>query len=75
MREPERLIVIAGLLDLARHMDVTWVEVEPTAVLRLAIESGLSAYDASYLQVSRVIGAPLLTFDERLRRAAAGASL
>ena len=39
----------------------------------LAIGTGLTAYDASYLWLSRQLGAELVTLDRRLAKAAAGA--
>lgn len=53
-------------------MDITWMRIEPVAVLRLAIETGLTAYDASYLYLAMALGLPLATFDRDLRAAAAG---
>ena len=40
------------------------------AVLALARDSGLTAYDAAYLQLALEIGVPLATLDTRLGRAA-----
>jgi predicted nucleic acid-binding protein len=45
-------------------------DVSRVDVLNLALDRGLSAYDASYLHLALVMGAPLLTFDRRLKRAA-----
>ncbi len=42
-------------------------------VLAIALVEGLSAYDAAYVQIARKLDAPLLTFDERLARAARAA--
>lgn len=53
-------------------LDVRWVDVEFPAVLDLALESGLTTYDASYLYVARTLGIPLVTFDRELRAAAQG---
>ncbi len=50
--------------------DIRWVEPDFGAVLRLALETGLTAYDAAYLQVARSLGLELVTFDNRLRAAA-----
>lgn len=55
-------------------MDVNWVEVEQDAAFLLAIETGLTTYDAAYLWLARALGLPLLTFDAVLEAAAAGAS-
>jgi predicted nucleic acid-binding protein len=35
-------------------------------VVRLGLATGLSAYDASYLWLSRVLGMPLVTLDRKL---------
>jgi predicted nucleic acid-binding protein len=45
------------------------------SILRLGIEHGLSAYDASYLELAMRRGLPLATQDERLMRAAAMAGI
>jgi predicted nucleic acid-binding protein len=39
-------------------------------VLPLARDTGLSAYDASYLELAMRLGLPLATLDEKLKRAA-----
>ena len=44
--------------------------VPPAAVTALAAQHGLSAYDAAYLWLAAELRAPLLTFDQRLARAA-----
>jgi predicted nucleic acid-binding protein len=56
-------------LEIALSMNIHWVEVDHSVVLRAALETGLTAYDASYLYVARVMSLPLVTFDERLRAA------
>jgi len=40
--------------------------VDFSSVLELAIETGLSAYDASYLWLARHLAAPLVTLDRKL---------
>jgi predicted nucleic acid-binding protein len=40
-------------------------------VLSLALETGLTGYDASYLWLARALGAELVTLDERLAAVAA----
>jgi predicted nucleic acid-binding protein len=44
--------------------------VDPIDVVALAEESGLSAYDGSYLWVARRLGAGLITLDRQLAAAA-----
>ena len=60
---------LAANLEDALSTDIHWVEVDHTEVLALALITGLTAYDASYLYVSLLLNAPLATFDEKLRRA------
>ena len=40
-------------------------------VARMANKLGLSAYDASYLWLARILGVELVTLDDRLAKAAA----
>ena len=67
-RHPEEKEGILSLLSLALNLNINWVEVDHGESVRLALEKGLTAYDASYLHVSNALGIPLLTFDEELRR-------
>ena len=69
VRNPERLEALTRALRIGLDMDIQLVDIDHVEVLRLAIETGLSTYDASYLHVARVRGVPLVTFDERLRAA------
>ncbi len=52
-------------------LNIETVDVDLDATLELALATGLSAYDASYLWLSRELGAELITLDEKLARAAA----
>ena len=54
---------------LARSVTIE-VEVSPDELVSAAAETGLSAYDASYLLLARRLAIPLLAFDGPLRRAA-----
>ena len=45
---------------------ISYDPVDFSAVLKLAVDTGLSAYDASYLWLSRHLGAPLVTLDRKL---------
>lgn len=66
LKYPQQRSAIFQALRLGLSLDMRWVEVDQITVVELALEKGLSTYDASYLWVSRLCGAPLLTFDERL---------
>ena len=69
-QHPERIAEIEQSLSDALGMHIQPVDVDHSAVLRLALEKGLTAYDASYLYVARLLDAPLVTFDQRLGAAA-----
>ena len=53
-------------LQIAFTIPINWSEVEHLAVLRLALDTNLTTYDACYLYLARKKGIPLVTFDERL---------
>ena len=65
-RQRERLI---QALRLSLSLDLRRVEVDHEAALRLALETGLTTYDASYLSLARSLGVPLITFDAQLQKA------
>ncbi len=67
---PQQGLTIASDLNVALAIDVALEAVSSSALLPLALETGLTAYDASYLWLARNLGCELLTFDERLARAA-----
>ena len=56
-------------LEVALLMDIRWWDVSHSAVMRLALETGLTTYDSCYLYLSKLLGAELATFDEELGRA------
>lgn len=55
-------------LEIGLSMDIEWVAVDHVAVVRLALETGLTSYDATYLWLARALDLPLLTFDVELLR-------
>ena len=71
-REPTfRDLIIAGLRKRADFR----IELQPVdwlQTLELALQTGLSGYDASYLWLSRRLHAPLVTLDGKLHRASVG---
>ncbi len=70
-QEPESETAIRIGLSRLSHLAIELLPIDIDAVASLAIETGLSAYDASYLWLSRTQNAELATFDKRLMRAAA----
>lgn len=68
-RPAERRLLVDRL---ARVVDlgISEVSVDAVEVATLALESSLTAYDAAYLWVARSIGAPLISLDADLVRAA-----
>jgi predicted nucleic acid-binding protein len=70
-RHPEQALGIVAGLSLALTMNVNLRPVPTAELFLLAMESGLSAYDAAYLWLKRNLSCPLVTFDEQLARIAA----
>ncbi len=54
-----------------QKLSVRTLDVDHAAVLDLAGKTSLTAYDASYLWLSRALGVELVTLDKQLARAAA----
>ncbi len=67
-RHPDREAQIrAGLQRvLSDEFAIFWSDIEHEGVVDLALESGLSAYDASYLWLALHLDAELITLDGRL---------
>jgi predicted nucleic acid-binding protein len=66
---PEYASDLIKSLQIAFAVPINWSEVEHLAVLRLALNTNLTTYDACYLYLAQKRGIPLLTFDERLAKA------
>jgi len=63
----EQVLAALARLD---DLGVILVDVPPVNALRVAVDTGLSTYDACYLSLSKMTGSPLVTLDRKLRRAA-----
>jgi len=72
LRYPDHRDRLLRALDVALAVDIGWVEVDHAAVCRLALDAGVTTYDACYLYVAKSLGVSLITFDERLRAAVSG---
>jgi predicted nucleic acid-binding protein len=68
--DPQKLAVLTEALQIALALPIRWIELDHTAVLRLAVAVNLTTFDACYLYLARLLGASLATFDQRLAHAA-----
>jgi predicted nucleic acid-binding protein len=57
---------LASALETFEALDVILAPIDVGLVTALAVETRLSAYDASYLWLAQQLGARLVTFDARL---------
>ena len=69
-RAPETAARLMIAYDARGLLGITLHEVDHDGVLRLAVTSGLSFYDACYLWLARALGAELVTLDKQLAAAA-----
>ncbi len=72
MGYPKQTDQILKAFGFSRHLSIEMVEVDHSAVIELAMEVGLTTYDASYLWLGIHLSAELVTLDKKLRKAAAG---
>ena len=56
-------------LAAALMLPIHWSHVDHLAVLRLALNTNLTTYDASYLYLALALAIPLATFDQQLLQA------
>lgn len=60
---------ILKAFDYASRLAIEIVEVDHFAVIELAVDKGITTYDASYLWLARQLKAELVTLDEKMRKA------
>lgn len=72
LSRPDAIDTIEAQLAGGLAMSVILVNVDFAAVFRLAAAVKLTAYDASYLWLSRQLRVPLVTQDKALRKTADG---
>ncbi len=65
-KSPSVASVFFEALEDAQNFGIQLRVVDHRAVVELAVETGLTAYDASYLWLSRYLSAPLVTLDRKL---------
>lgn len=69
-RHPDQRPALLAAHALARRLPIEVFAVDAATVVSLAEETGLSAYDASYLWLARELQADLVTLDAALMAAA-----
>jgi len=70
-RDPDRTAHFTASFALGLRLPIERTGVDHSEALELALATGLTAYDASYLWLSRSLGAELVTLDRELAHAAA----
>ena len=61
---------VEAVLDRFAVLDIERFAMKPAALFKMAARYDLSAYDAAYLVLAEQLGASLVTFDEKLGKAA-----
>ena len=69
-RVPANADALLAALHTVRRVRIRRVQPDMVQVLALAVATGLTAYDASYLWVSKSLGLRLVTLDRELAKAA-----
>jgi predicted nucleic acid-binding protein len=69
-RHPEQRAALLAAHAFSLGLPIESVAIDPAAVVSVAAETGLTAYDASYLWLARELHADLVTLDAALNVAA-----
>jgi predicted nucleic acid-binding protein len=69
-RHPRQREALLAAFALRRRLAIDEIAVDHAAVMEVALATGLTAYDASYLWLASELGAELVTLDDALERAA-----
>jgi predicted nucleic acid-binding protein len=65
-RFPDRLDDLVDALEIVSHLPLRFRGTDRREVIRIAVQTGLTVYDASYLWLARQLGIPLVTLDKKL---------
>ena len=65
-RQPAASALFVEALEVLQGLGLRFRGINQEEVVRLGLTTGLSAYDASYLWLSRVLDMPLVTLDRKL---------
>jgi len=71
-RSPNQHAALSAAFRLRDQLRIEEAAVNADEVVSLAIETGLTAYDASYLWLARLMEIELVTLDQKLNRVAIG---
>jgi predicted nucleic acid-binding protein len=63
---PELEVRLMSVFDLFARLAIDTVQVDHRATVTLAMDTGLTTYDASYLWLARELKGELITLDEKL---------
>jgi predicted nucleic acid-binding protein len=63
---PAKRTMLLSALDLFHDLGIQEVQIPPGQLIPIAQATGLTAYDAAYLWLSRELGAELITLDREL---------
>lgn len=69
LRYPDQRDLLLRALKVGLSIDMHVIEVDQEAVIRLALATGLTTYDATYLYLARSLNVPVVTFDHQLQAA------
>jgi len=69
-RHPDQREALLAAFHLRDRLGVEEIAVDHAGALGIALNTGLTAYDASYLWLARQLGAELVTLDKALGRVA-----
>jgi predicted nucleic acid-binding protein len=70
-RHPDQMAALMGAFRLRDRLGVEEMPVDHAGVVAIGVDTGLTAYDASYLWLSQALGAALVTLDRKLAKVAA----
>jgi predicted nucleic acid-binding protein len=65
-KQPAATTLFLEALELLEGIGLRFRGIDQGAVIRLGLTTGLTAYDATYLWLSRSLGMPLVTLDKKL---------
>ena len=68
-RHPEQRVELISAFRLWRRLGIEEIAIDYESTLELALTTGLTAYDASYLWLARRLDATLITLDRQLAQA------